>query len=323
MAVSLDAPQAAVYHAWLLRQDEGMHDQPTQHYFQASGARICYFEWGNPGDPSVVLLHATGFHARCWDQVIANLPAAHHVIAVDMRGHGRSEKVAPYIWGTLAQDVRELVEHLHLRETVGVGHSLGGHCMVQVAADLTDGFTRLVLVDPVIFAPEVYGVNLHPRFPNPEDFPVARRHNRWVSWEAMYQRFENRKPFSLWKTEALVDYCRYGVVLRKNAEEYELACPPVVEASIYLANTQTDIHHRIPEIDMPVVVLRAESRLLGAVPEMDFSKSPTWPGLARSFPQGRDVYLPHLTHFIPMQDPGLVARFIVDENASFDSTTGE
>ncbi|MCZ6852676.1 MAG: hypothetical protein O7G86_02050, partial [Gammaproteobacteria bacterium] len=72
-----------------------------------------------------------------------------------------------------------------------------------------------------------------------------------------------------------------------------------------------------PEIDIPVAVLRAESRELGAVPEMDFSKSPTWPGLAGTFRQGRDVYLPHLTHFIPMQDPFLVARFVVDENASF------
>ena len=44
---------------------------------------------------------------------------------------------------------------------------------------------------------------------------------------------------------------------------------------------------------------------------MDFTASPTWPELARQFPHGQDVYLPELTHFIPMQDPGLVADFIV------------
>ena len=37
--------------------------------------------------------------------------------------------------------------------------------------------------------------------------------------------------------------------------------------------------------------------------------------LADQFPNGRDVYLPELTHFIPMQDPNLVARFIVDAHA--------
>jgi pimeloyl-ACP methyl ester carboxylesterase len=48
---------------------------------------------------------------------------------------------------------------------------------------------------------------------------------------------------------------------------------------------------------------------------MDFSKSPTWPGLAAALPRGRDVFLPDHTHFIPMEDPALVARFIIDEAA--------
>jgi hypothetical protein len=48
---------------------------------------------------------------------------------------------------------------------------------------------------------------------------------------------------------------------------------------------------------------------------MDFASSPTWHGVAAAFPDGRDVYLPELTHFIPMQDPELTARFIVDEHA--------
>ncbi|MCZ6855465.1 MAG: alpha/beta hydrolase [Gammaproteobacteria bacterium] len=298
-----------------------MQERPTQHYFQTSGARICYFEWGLKSDPGILLLHATGFHARCWDQTIAALPERFHVVAVDMRGHGRSEKVAPYVWRSFATDVRELVAYLGLSEVVGVGHSLGGHVIVQVAADLPGSFARLVLIDPVIFAPDVYGTNLHGEFANPEDFPVARRHNHWVSWQAMYERFVNRKPFSLWKTEVLEDYCRYGVVEREDEQDYELACPPVVEASIYLGNADTDIHKRVPEINIPVTVLRAESRDLGAVPEMDFSKSPTWPGLAQSFKLGRDVYLPHLTHFIPMEDPGLVASFVVAGNASIPNIT--
>jgi pimeloyl-ACP methyl ester carboxylesterase len=44
---------------------------------------------------------------------------------------------------------------------------------------------------------------------------------------------------------------------------------------------------------------------------MDFTASPTWPDLAKQFPNAQDVYLPDLTHFIPMQDPGLVADFML------------
>jgi len=46
---------------------------------------------------------------------------------------------------------------------------------------------------------------------------------------------------------------------------------------------------------------------------MDFSKSPTWPQLADGFPAGRDVYLPELSHFMPMQAPELVANYISGE----------
>jgi lipase len=91
-----------------------------------------------------------------------------------------------------------------------------------------------------------------------------------------------------------------------------------VEASVYLGNTQTDVHELIPQIDLPVVVLRARPRGPNDEQVMDFSKSPTWPGLADRFRHGRDVFLPDHSHFIPMEDPALVARFIVDPDARLD-----
>ena len=45
---------------------------------------------------------------------------------------------------------------------------------------------------------------------------------------------------------------------------------------------------------------------------MDFSTSPTWPEVAAQFPDGTDIYLPDYTHFIPMQNPELVAGYIAD-----------
>jgi hypothetical protein len=51
---------------------------------------------------------------------------------------------------------------------------------------------------------------------------------------------------------------------------------------------------------------------------MDFSKSPTWPELADQFEHGQDVYLPGLTHFIPMQEPRMVAAFIRGERPDQD-----
>ena len=90
-----------------------------------------------------------------------------------------------------------------------------------------------------------------------------------------------------------------------------LACPPYVEASIYLGSAATDIFGQVARVRVPVTVLRARPRNPDR-DAMDFSSSPTFEGLAARFPKGRDVHLPELTHFIPMQDPALAADFILD-----------
>ncbi len=296
-----------------------MKGEPTQHEFHGSQVRLTWFEWSAGNETAevatVLLVHATGFHARCWDRTVAALPEGYRAIAVDMRGHGRSDKRGPYTWSTFGRDLDELVDGLGLRDAIGVGHSMGGHCVTQVAGHVPGTFSRLVLVDPVVFDPDAYATDRYRGYDSAEDHPVARRRNRWASWQEMYQRFENRHPFSLWRPEVLEDYCRYGVVAAADGDGFELACPPLVEASIYLGNTQTDIHDLIPELTLPVAVLRGRARDPTDPPEMDFSKSPTWPGLAGEFPHGRDVYLPELSHFIPMQAPELVARFIADPDA--------
>lgn len=286
--------------------------EPIQHEYQTSGPRLTYFEWGEPGGQPVLFLHATGFHARVWDQTIRHLGPGYHAYAVDMRGHGRSDRVPPYVWHTFGADIGELVEHLALADCIGVGHSMGGHCLVQVAASHPGVFSRLVLVDPVIFEPEAYAHDRYRGFEGPEDHPVARRRNDWRDWREMYERLKVKGSYPLWDDAALVDYCRYGL-RRKPDGRYELACPPLVEASIYLGNTATDIYGRIPEVDVPVVVLRARMREPDEHAIMDFSTSPTWPEVASRFRYGTDVYLPGHTHFIPLQDPALVAAYIADE----------
>ena len=125
----------------------------------------------------------------------------------------------------------------------------------------------------------------------------------------MFARFRDRHPFRLWREDVLRDYCRHGVLAEPDGDGYTLACPPIVESSIYMGSGGTDIHETIRTLSRPVLVVRAKRREIRQG-EMDFSQSPTWEGLADAFPDGRDVYRPELTHFIPMQRPELVAAAI-------------
>ncbi len=298
-----------------------MASEPIEHQLQTNGINLTYFEWGDPTGETVLLIHATGFHARCWDQVVAELGEGYHVYAVDMRGHGRSDKTPPYVWASFAGDVSGLIEHLELTDAIGVGHSMGGHCLVQVAATHPGAFKRLLLVDPVIFDPEAYSHDRYKGFDSAEDHPVSKRKDDWQNWQEMYERFKNRGSFALWDDAVLQDYCRYGIT-RKADDRYQLACPPLVEASVYLGNTGTNVYGEIDKVRIPVLVLRAKTRDPDEHQIMDFSLSPTWPEVANRFPQGEDVYLPEFTHFIPMQDPAFIASFIRGERPDQNGAVG-
>ena len=290
------------------------YGHPREHRFQGSQVELAWYEWGEAPHPKVLLVHATGFHARCWEQVVAHLPPGFHILAVDLRGHGRSTKRGPYVWSSFLADLEEFAAALSLAGAVGVGHSLGGHCITQLAARRPGAFDRLVLVDPVILDPEAYARPRYADLQSAEDHPVARRRDHWAGWEEMFERFSSRKPFSRWRPQVLEDYCRHGLEPRAEGG-WRLACPPVVEASIYLGNKGSDVYGMLHDVDVPVAVLRAPGRDPDDHDIMDFSKSPTWPELADRFPRGRDVFLPRLDHFIPMQAPELVARFITDGDA--------
>lgn len=282
----------------------------SENYVKVNGVDLCWFEWGEhlKRDGTTLLVHATGFHARCWDQTVACL-GERHVIAVDMRGHGRSGKVPPYTWKVFGEDLTEFVKALNLDNIVGVGHSMGGHSLCLAVAAEQTRFSRLVLMDPVIMSPEAYAM-FEPS--EPETHPVSRRRNLFDSADAMFENLRHKGSYGIWQEQVLHDYCDYGVLPNPDGPGYVLACPPLVEATIYTGSASTNAYGLIETIEVPVTVVRARTRDENDT-QMDFSRSPTWPDLAKRFKQGRDVYLPELTHFIPMQAPQLTAGYIAGE----------
>lgn len=88
------------------------------------GARIAYEERGE--GPDLVLVHGITESRRAWDPVVPLLAARWHVVALDVRGHGESDRSAPYDPVTLATDVLAVVDGLGLDAPLMVGHSMGG-----------------------------------------------------------------------------------------------------------------------------------------------------------------------------------------------------
>jgi lipase len=264
---------------------------------------IALWAWPGEGRP-VLFSHAAGFHARTWDQVIARLPGTRLCYAFDARGHGRSSKPAPpYAWRDFGADAAAVAGSLGLSGALGVGHSLGGHAVTLAAALRPRALAALMLIDPVIRSKDRYlGPWKAAQF-------VRKRRNRWTSPEEMFESFVSRPPFDTWDRGVLRDYCQYGLV--PAGEDYILACPPEIEASIYEASptVESNIYPEMATITIPVQVVRA-GRFRD--PANVMGSSPTAPDLAASFAHGADTCLAEHSHFIPMESPELVAKLIID-----------
>ena len=109
-------------------------------FFDSNGVRIRYVEQGQ--GPPVVLIHGyTGNAERHWMNpgVFANLASDHRVIALDCRGHGKSDKPnSPAAYGAeMGKDIVRLLDYLNIRRAHIVGYSMGaiiaGHLLTTDA----------------------------------------------------------------------------------------------------------------------------------------------------------------------------------------------
>lgn len=111
------------------------------------GVRLAYDEVGDPAHPVVVLLHALGEQRSTWGTVAPLLCGQHHVLSLDLRGHGDSEWPGAYSFQLMADDVLGALEVLgHSRVTL-IGHSMGAVICYLIAVQRPDLVERLVVED--------------------------------------------------------------------------------------------------------------------------------------------------------------------------------
>src|SRR5919112_390397 len=111
------------------------------------GTHFRYRETGDSSGPVLVLLHALGEDAGDWDEVAEALSNRYRVLALDQRGHGRSEYTARYSFELMRDDLRAFVDALGLEQFSLMGHSMGGLVALLFAEEHPDRVQRLVIED--------------------------------------------------------------------------------------------------------------------------------------------------------------------------------
>lgn len=100
------------------------------------GVSIYYKDWGPKEAQPIVFHHGWPLSADDWDnQMLFFLAEGFRVIAIERRGHGRSDQVSEgHDMDHYASDASAVVESLDLRNAVHVGHSTGGGQVARYVA---------------------------------------------------------------------------------------------------------------------------------------------------------------------------------------------
>lgn len=121
------------------------------HYVPVAGGRLYYEEYGQ-GEP-LVLLHGNGQSISAYSQQIGPLARRFRVIAVDTRAQGNSQDAtsAPLSYRLFADDLRQLLDTLHLRHVALLGWSDGGNTALEMALHHPAYVSRLAIMGANLF----------------------------------------------------------------------------------------------------------------------------------------------------------------------------
>jgi len=122
-------------------------------FITLNNVRLYYEDLGQ-GLP-LVFIHGLGEKSQSWHHQVNYFQKEYRVINLDLRAHGKSANDASQIItiSLFTQDVLALLEYLHIKKAVIIGHSMGGLICQELAAYYPDRVIAMALSDTAGFYP--------------------------------------------------------------------------------------------------------------------------------------------------------------------------
>jgi lipase len=247
-----------------------MSDLPAYESFavEVDGGTLHVGRWGSGRPPVVVAAHGVTATHRAFRALAEQLGEEVTLLAPDLRGRGRSNRVTgPFSMAAHADDLVAVLDHAGVQRATVVGHSMGGFVAVVAAHRHPQRVERLVLVDGGL------PLDLGPLAGRPVDQivaavigPALQRLRMTFPSTAAYLDFWRRHPALAgdWN-----HYCEDAYTYDLEGEGTELRSGVREAAVLADADSQLlsdDIPAALRALRHPAVLLRAPAGMLGAEP---------------------------------------------------------
>ncbi|MBJ11697.1 MAG: hypothetical protein CMG62_01275 [Candidatus Marinimicrobia bacterium] len=101
---------------------------------QVNDLNMYYYSIGNSKNPPLIFLHGSLAFSELYKKIITSLSENYFVIAVDMRGHGRTDiGIESFSYYTMANDIVSFAELNGIAKFYSVGHSMGGVVVLSIS----------------------------------------------------------------------------------------------------------------------------------------------------------------------------------------------
>lgn len=150
--------------------------------------QLFHRELGGAGRPPLVLLHGMLGSSRNWQTAGRDLAARFHVLAPDLRNHGRSPQADTMSYEEMMHDVLAWMEAQGLERASFLGHSMGGKVAMLLACRHPARVERLTVVD--IAPKDYYWPGHRASFAAMNELNLGDLHSRGDA----EMRFEGRVP---------------------------------------------------------------------------------------------------------------------------------
>lgn len=264
---------------------------------------IVVHDFGGVGPP-VLLSHATGFHAHCYEPIAHGLTGHHHVLGLDHRGYGDAGTVDPSTleWTQYGGDALAAARHVHQRDgtaMIGVGHSMGGASLLMAAMVEPGLFRALVVFEPIVFPPP--DPDGPPRPENPLAGGARKRRAGFDSFESALENFASKPPMNSFHPDALAAYVAHGF---RPADDggVTLKCLPEHEARTYETGGTSGAWEMLGEVAVPVWVVSGAPA--------PFQPSSFAHRVAEQIPGATYVQYDELGHFGPLERPDIIVGLV-------------
>jgi pimeloyl-ACP methyl ester carboxylesterase len=257
----------------------------TAHYriSAADGTMLSVTQWG--ALPStIVLIHGFADGKYLWSPFSTALMQHAGVMAMDLRGHGDSEWDADSVYSIakLVSDGQAVINACCAHDLLLVGHSLGAHIALQLAAVNPQRVRGLVLVDA--------GPGM------PADGISQVRSNFRSRTGPFASPFDYQRAFSGWMPLADSDMLALSAdnALTKSGEAYRLKCDPrIVDMEFPQASDEQWSLLQSPKC--PILLIRGQASAV-------LSRQ-TAAEMTRRLPSLRCETVPMAGHAIMMDNP--------------------